>query len=549
MYSICICIYSILLYVYKNSNFSSVIHFSLFIYLLLLFAERLGSSFHIQILFFIFNSLTDATVLNDRLAERVEWRHGRTFVPRANKRLMLFIDDLHAKGSAAELIRQHIDDGGFYEPSSLIWRYVKNVLYVACLTPGEVLSPRLLRHFAILHVPKPEMDELDTIFSTLLCSHFTPNGKATHEEDSLYTNRDEQDRLLIAIEKMIKVSCELQEKLAKMFLLTAERIHYIWNLRQLASIFRNVCLSVQSSDNVEDVLLLWRHECWNAYAARMINDVDIGRYVEAWTTGVRKYFDDPHSIRVLTTEGSFIFSNVIEHDSGIVMAGPSSPDRKDFYKKVEKVSRVRNLLQHAIDEYNKNQPRLSLRLYKAAIDIICRWSRLLAVEHSHMLVLADGCAGRTHGLIELSSYLAGYTTTSIMPSNVLHATKYSLESFKNDLVDFYTRAGVRGEKLVLVLNQHDIVDEDMIVLVCELVVHGEMSHLFSPEHVTTIINSVRTDVTQAGLTYTHQVAWQHFLKTVQKNVRVCVVLDDMKTIKPSYVGLMAQHMNVSYKYI
>ena len=48
----------------------------------------------------------------------------------------------------------------------------------------------------------------------------------------------------------------------------------------------------------------------------------------------------------------------------------------------------------------------------------------------------------------------------------------------------------------------------------EFIVSGAISHLFSQEEMTTIINSIRTEVTQAGLTYTRDVAWEFFLKLV-----------------------------------
>lgn len=38
---------------------------------------------------------TTSRVLWQRLEERLEWRHGRTFVPRGNKKLMCLVDDLN----------------------------------------------------------------------------------------------------------------------------------------------------------------------------------------------------------------------------------------------------------------------------------------------------------------------------------------------------------------------------------------------------------------------------------------------------------------------
>lgn len=62
--------------------------------------------------------------------------------------------------TACELIREHLDDGGFYSPTTHMWRYVKGVTYVTSVNPETTadvpsLSPRLLRHFAIFGCAHP----------------------------------------------------------------------------------------------------------------------------------------------------------------------------------------------------------------------------------------------------------------------------------------------------------------------------------------------------------------------------------------------------------
>lgn len=62
--------------------------------------------------------------------------------------------------TACELVREHLDDGGFYSPDTHTWRYVKNVTYVTTLNPCTTAdtpkpSQRLLRHFAIFGCPYP----------------------------------------------------------------------------------------------------------------------------------------------------------------------------------------------------------------------------------------------------------------------------------------------------------------------------------------------------------------------------------------------------------
>ena len=65
--------------------------------------------------------------------------------------------------------------------------------------------------------------------------------------------------------------------------------------------------------------------------------------------------------------------------------------------------------------------------------------------------------------------------------------------------------------------------DECIAMVEEVVRHATISHLFTPDEQTTIANSVRSDVNAAGLTYSKEVAWNFFVNTVMKNLRVVLV--------------------------
>lgn len=63
--------------------------------------------------------------------------------------------------TAVELVREHIDDGGFYNQDTHAWRYVNSVTYCTTVNPNTTanvpkLSQRFMRHFAVFGVPYPE---------------------------------------------------------------------------------------------------------------------------------------------------------------------------------------------------------------------------------------------------------------------------------------------------------------------------------------------------------------------------------------------------------
>ena len=72
---------------------------------------------------------------------------------------LLQVDQYHNQ-IAAEFVRQHIDDGGTYDPDTKSWHYIKNVTYVTTVNPHTranvpPLSARLMQHFALFNCPNP----------------------------------------------------------------------------------------------------------------------------------------------------------------------------------------------------------------------------------------------------------------------------------------------------------------------------------------------------------------------------------------------------------
>ena len=62
--------------------------------------------------------------------------------------------------------------------------------------------------------------------------------------------------------------------------------------RRACLLCRNMCLSLQPGCDKRSLLLLWQHECHWVYGRRMVSEVDIRRFRQAFITAVRKQFID-----------------------------------------------------------------------------------------------------------------------------------------------------------------------------------------------------------------------------------------------------------------
>ena len=79
------------------------------------------------------------------------------------------------------------------------------------------------------------------------------------------------------------------------------------------------------------------------------------------------------------------------------------------------------------------------------METICRLVRVLQCPHEcgHALLISQGSPGMSTNLAQLAAHLCGYSVFRINSSALSASDKYTLDSFKGDLVSAYTRAGVK----------------------------------------------------------------------------------------------------------
>jgi hypothetical protein len=133
--------------------------------------------------------------------------------------------------------------------------------------------------------------------------------------------------------------------------------------------------------------------------------------------------------------------------------------------------------------------------------------------------------GHTHPepLLQLTSLHCGYTlvkpsqyfSQSLLTSSSqlgMSLGSYSIKQMRRDLLTIYTIAGVKNEKMVILLTDKEILDESFLTCVYEFIKGGAISPLFSKEEQAKIVNAVRSDMNQAGVAFTRQSGWQFFIK-------------------------------------
>jgi hypothetical protein len=65
---------------------------------------------------------------------------------------------------------------------------------------------------------------------------------------------------------------------------------------------------------------------------------------------------------------------------------------------------------------------------------------------------------------------------------------------------------------MIYLSEDEMRENEFIAYLTEFLVGDEVTHLFTIEEETVILNSVRSQVIQAGFVYTKETAWEFFIK-------------------------------------
>jgi dynein heavy chain, axonemal len=193
------------------------------------------------------NYYTDAAALQQQLERPIDKRSGKTYGPAPGKKLIYFIDDLnmpfvevYGTQTPIELLRQHCDYKCLYDRSDLsLKKTIVDVQYIAAMNPKSgsfVINPRLQRHFVTLGCQMPSDQDLNLIYGSILRNHMSEFPGSMQK----LTN--------VVLEATISVLKEV----SKVFLPSAVKFHYNFNMRDLANIFQGI-VKVWSDDDDDDV--------------------------------------------------------------------------------------------------------------------------------------------------------------------------------------------------------------------------------------------------------------------------------------------------------
>ncbi|XP_015413618.1 PREDICTED: dynein heavy chain 11, axonemal [Myotis davidii] len=444
-----------------------------------------------------FNYHTTSAALQRILEKPLEKKAGRSYGPGGKKKLVYFIDDMNmpevdSYGTVQPhtLIRQHIDYGHWYDRQKVLLKEIHNCQYVACMNPmvgSFTINPRLQRHFTVFAFNFPSLDALNTIYSHILSFHFQQQAFSPS--------------VLRSGPTLIQAAIAVHAMMARHFIPTAVRFHYLFNLRDLSSIFQGILFaSPECLKGSNDLIRLWLHESSRVYGDKLVDTKDCDLFQKKLLETACKYFEGV-DIHVLLQQ-PLIYCHFT--------SGGGDP----CYLPVKDWEGLKVLLTESLDNYNELNAAMHLVLFEDAMHHVCRISRILRAPQGYALLIGVGGSGK-QSLSRLAAHLC-----SLEVFQVTLTQGFGVQELRVDLANLFIRTGAKNMPTVFLLTDAQVLDESFLVLINDLLASGDIPNLFSDEDVDKIISGIRSEVRGLGMVDSRENCWQFFLARVRLQLKV-----------------------------
>ena len=444
-----------------------------------------------------FNNFMDASSLQVILEQPLEKKSGVRFGPPGARKLIYFIDDMNMPfvdkydtQSPIELARQFVDYRGWYDKVKIVLKEVLNCYYTACMNPtaGSFnITPRMQRHFATFAVQMPGAEIIRAIYLQLVEGHMR--------------NFDPDVSRLAP--KIVDATVELHRLVSSNFLPSAVKFHYQFNLRDLSNIAQGLCrMPTEYYNKSLQAVRLWVHEVERVYLDRMVNGTDISRFEDMRLAVTKKFFDDENIAEVEARP------NI--HNSFMKF----TPDETGVYYGCDDYGKLNKVLVEKLTEHNETRPVMDLVLFNQAMEHICRICRIVDLPRGNAMLVGVGGSGK-QSLAKLSAFICQYEVFQISVTS-----SYSVADFKVDLLNLYTKTGVKSIPMMFLMTDGQIVNERFLVYINDLLSSGYIPDLMTPEERDTMAGSVRNEVKQAGIVDSNENCWDFFLEKVRRLLHV-----------------------------
>lgn len=445
-----------------------------------------------------YSAQTKPRNLYEQFELKLEKKRKNLLGPPTGKRMLFFVDDLNMPALEIygaqppnELLRQIIDQGGFYDTSKMFFKNIKDVVFTAaCAPPGggrSEVSPRLLRHFHMVWIPNLSGEAMKRIFSSILGGFLAA----------------ELPLVVQMANPIVDASVQLYQRVELEMLPTPSKSHYTFNLRDLSKVFQGVLMIRKDSvPNEEGLLKVWLHEEARVFRDRLVDADD-----RLWFNCACSKLIQEH-VKISWSPESF------EH----LLYGDYLTRENKSYRPVEDMVHLNALLMEYLEEYNITFPsQMHLVFFNDAVHHISRICRVLRQPRGNALLVGVGGSGR-QSLTRLAAFMADYKCFSIEITR-----GYGANEFHEDLKKVLMTAGAENKPVVFLFSDAQIVHESFLEDINNVLNTGEVPNLYASDEIEKIVGMVRPLAQQVGKV-TREDILQYYVTLVRENLHVVLAV-------------------------
>ena len=433
-----------------------------------------------------FSAKTSANMTQDIIDGKLDKRRKGVYGPPMGQQTIIFIDDLnmpevefYGAQPPIELIRQLIDNGGWYDLKEKSWRSIIETSLVCAMGPPgggrNFVTPRLLRHFNLFCFPEFDENTLRRIFSTIISWHLTSNT-------FLPEVRSMTDMI-------VEATLDTYTAAMATLLPTPAKSHYTFNLRDYSRVIQGVLLSRPSDQfNKGAMVRMWTHEALRVFGDRLIDDRDREWFhshlekmcINKFSLGfyeVFKHLDVENSkVISLGTLRSLYFGDYTGKDDGQVKP----------YVEVQDFTELQPKMEEFLADFNQSSRKpMDLVMFGFAIEHVSRISRILKLPGGNALLVGVGGSGR-QSLTRLSAHMAGYSLFQIEISK-----NYTNVEWREDLKTILRGAGTGSSPMTFLFSDTQIKNETFVEDINNILNSGEVPNIFPADERAAIAEAVR----------------------------------------------------------
>lgn len=396
-------------------------------------------------------------------------KKGKRFTPHSGKKTFIFfVDDVnmpmhdrYGSQPPCELLRQTIDQKGFYNLKKFTLHNVVDTIFIAaCAPPGggrNTVTPRLFRHFNMIWLPDVPQRSMEHIFTSILKGFLSTLPKNAG--------------LDLVAPLMVKASVEVYLKLKIELLPTPTKCHYTFNLRDISKVIQGILQVNRDYLKDKNILLkLWLHESFRVFRDRLVEAKD------------SEWFNDK-------------VNDMLKKDLEVEWPKETYKDvlfchfgnDENAYEEVTDFNSMIPKLNEQLELYNVMNAgnMMHIVFFKDCISHLSRISRILRQKRGNALLVGVGGSGR-RGMARLGASIAKFGSQEIEINK-----NYKEKDFHEDLKKLLGRAGKEGQEIMFLFSDSQILYESFLEDINSILNTGEVPNLFAPDETEMIVSELR----------------------------------------------------------